>query len=213
MNELKEKTRNFGLSPRCDEFLKNLSNSIGEDEYFSLLNALRIANYAHQGQKRKFGSREDYINHPIRVAESFSTLEDDYCIRLQIDSYIKLTNPDSNLVLTKPNLQIVSLLHDVLEDSSKNLEDPITEIELAKLGIPTELIDSLKLLTKIEGENYYDFIMRISKSHNPLAIRVKIEDINDNLKDLHEGSFKDKYRLAKHILESKLFSIIMQEMF
>ena len=88
----------------------------------------------------------------------------------------------------------VGWLHDVLEDTI------ITEQDLIESGIPTGIINFVKTLTRREGETYYDFILRIKQ--NPTAVKVKIADIEDNINDnLKEGSLKDKYRLAKHVLE------------
>jgi len=54
-------------------------------------------------------------------------------------------------------------------------------------------------LTKIEGENYLDFILRAKG--NEIARQVKIADIEDNMMSLKEGSLKDKYRLARYVLK------------
>ena len=55
-------------------------------------------------------------------------------------------------------------------------------------------------MSKKEGENYLDFILRVKD--DPLAILVKIADIKDNMSSLNECSRKDKYRLALYILEN-----------
>ena len=54
-------------------------------------------------------------------------------------------------------------------------------------------------MTKIEGENYLDFILRAKG--NEIARQVKIADIEDNMMSLKEGSLKDKYRLARYVLK------------
>ena len=91
--------------------------------------------------------------------------------------------------------RIVGWLHDVLEDTDT------TEQNLIDEGIPSRLVKSIKNLTKKEEENYYDFVMRIK--NDPIATKVKIADIEDNLSDnLKEGSLKDKYRLARYILKN-----------
>jgi len=92
--------------------------------------------------------------------------------------------------------KIVGWLHDVIEDTD------ITAQDLVNKGISVRLVNSIKNLTKKEGENYYVFIMRIAT--DKIATKVKIADIEDNLSDnLKEGSLKDKYRLARHILIHK----------
>ena len=86
-----------------------------------------------------------------------------------------------------------SLLHDVIEDTE------ITENDLREFGIDDIVIETVKALSKKDGENYLDFINRIK--HNINAIQIKMEDIKDNLNGLDEGSLKDKYRLALYILQ------------
>ena len=69
--------------------------------------------------------------------------------------------------------RIVAVLHDVLEDS------PVTADRLRSQGFSDEIIAALECLTRNAGESYRDFIER-AKS-NPLARRVKIADIEDNM--------------------------------
>ena len=69
--------------------------------------------------------------------------------------------------------QIVGVLHDVVEDT------PITFQELKEKGYSQEIIDALDHLTKREGEKYGDFITRCRK--NPIALKVKIADLEDNM--------------------------------
>jgi len=70
---------------------------------------------------------------------------------------------------------IAAVLHDVVEDSSVTFE------ELKSQGFSDNVIDALMSCTKINGENYDDFIQRIKGNQNPLAIRVKIADLQDNM--------------------------------
>jgi len=95
-----------------------------------------------------------------------------------------------------PDCIVVGWLHDIIEDTNMSAQD------LVNNGIPVRLVNSIKNLTKRAGENYYIFIMRILT--DPIATKVKIADIEDNLADgLKEGSLKDKYRLARHILKKE----------
>lgn len=70
--------------------------------------------------------------------------------------------------------RIVAVLHDVVEDTSQDL----TTIERA---FDTDLRDAVDALTKREEErdDYMRFIERVSR--NPIARRVKIADIEDNM--------------------------------
>ena len=90
-------------------------------------------------------------------------------------------------------------LHDTLEDTK------ITEQELREF-FPDYVVETVKILTRKKDENYFDFIMRIKNSSNLDALMIKSADINDNLRDLGEGSLKDKYRLAQYILQQQLIS-------
>jgi (p)ppGpp synthase/HD superfamily hydrolase len=69
--------------------------------------------------------------------------------------------------------RIVALLHDVVEDTKYTLED------FRKAGYSQKILRSLDYLTKRDGEEYDQFIKRVK--HNPLARKVKIADIEDNL--------------------------------
>ena len=90
-------------------------------------------------------------------------------------------------------LKVVAWLHDVIEDTN------VTAKQLLKRGINVNLIQSIETLTRLDGENYFMFIMRIR--YDEIATKVKIADLEDNIADgLKEGSLKDKYRLARYIL-------------
>ncbi len=69
--------------------------------------------------------------------------------------------------------KIVAVLHDVIEDTKYTLED------LRKGGYSQKILQSLDYLTRPDGEEYEEFIKRVK--HNPLARKVKIADIEDNL--------------------------------
>lgn len=70
--------------------------------------------------------------------------------------------------------KICGLLHDVVEDSSTTFED------LQNAGFPDHIIAALRCLTKTsETEDYGLFIQRVKS--NPLAVRVKLNDLEDNM--------------------------------
>lgn len=72
------------------------------------------------------------------------------------------------------NERIVGVLHDVIEDTHLTFED------LEKEGFSNDIIDALKCVTKkSEDEDYAEFINRVKT--NPLAVKVKINDLSDNL--------------------------------
>ena len=88
--------------------------------------------------------------------------------------------------------RIVAVLHDVIEDSSISLE------ELSHEGYPQEIIDALDHLTRRENELYDAFIARVKT--NPLALKVKMADLEDNMdvKRLKNITDKDLERLTRY---------------
>ncbi|MDR6962100.1 (p)ppGpp synthase/HD superfamily hydrolase [Pseudomonas brassicacearum] len=124
--------------------------------------AIALASRVHAGQVDKAG--KPYILHPLRLMMKFDGLEE----------------------------QLVSLLHDVVEDGDVTLD------ELRELGIPETAVTAIDCLTKRQGESYDQFIARIRP--NSLATKVKIADIHDNLDLTRLPVLRDKdlERAAKY---------------
>lgn len=124
--------------------------------------AVALACRVHAGQLDKSG--KPYILHPLRLMLKFEDVDE----------------------------QVVSVLHDVVEDGDVTLED------LRELGVSSAAVAAIDCLSKREGEVYEDFIARIKP--NDLARRVKIADIRDNLDltRLPRVSDKDLQRVAKY---------------
>ncbi len=78
----------------------------------------------------------------------------------------------------------VAVLHDVVEDSEITLED------LRKKGFPEEVVKAVDCLTKREGEPYMALVERAKA--NPLARRVKLADLDDNMDLKRQGELSDK---------------------
>ena len=90
--------------------------------------------------------------------------------------------------------KIAGVLHDVVEDSEWTFE------MLEKEGIPKDVMDALRCVTKLsEDEDYDHFIARVKT--NPLAVKVKLNDLKDNMDitRLEEVTEKDLARLNKYI--------------
>ena len=90
--------------------------------------------------------------------------------------------------------KIAGVLHDVVEDSDWTFE------MLEKEGIPKDVMDALRCVTKLsEDEDYNHFIERVKT--NPLAVKVKLNDLKDNMgiTRLGEVTEKDLARLNKYI--------------
>lgn len=88
--------------------------------------------------------------------------------------------------------QIAAVLHDVVEDSEWTLDD------LRARGFPTEVVTAIDCLTRREGELYEAFIERAAV--HPLARRVKLADIDDNLdvRRLDALTERDRERLDRY---------------
>ena len=90
--------------------------------------------------------------------------------------------------------KIAGVLHDVVEDSEWTFD------MLEKEGIPKDVMDALRCVTKLsEDEDYDHFIERVKI--NPLAVKVKLNDLKDNMDitRLGEVTEKDLARLNKYI--------------
>lgn len=75
--------------------------------------------------------------------------------------------------MDEPISQCVALLHDVIEDSDTTADD------LRADGFPESVVSAVEVLTRRRGESYEAFIDRV-RIH-PLARKVKLKDIEDNL--------------------------------
>jgi (p)ppGpp synthase/HD superfamily hydrolase len=69
--------------------------------------------------------------------------------------------------------RIVAVLHDSLEDTSVTLAD------LQAAGYSDEICEAVDCLTRRPGEPYDSMIARVAA--NPLARRVKLADLEDNM--------------------------------
>ena len=132
--------------------------------------ALQIATQVHLGQVDKLGN--DYIAHPTRVAAKFAG------------------NPD---------LQAISYMHDVLEDST------VTEEYLRKL-FSSHIVDAVVVLTKKEGQPYNEYLKQVKS--NEMALAVKLADVEDNVSRLDQLTdletkerLTEKYKLALKVLK------------
>lgn len=104
--------------------------------------------------------------------------------------------------LKDKNTMIVAVLHDVIEDSQYDLEF------LRAQGFDESILEAVDAISKRKNESYKDFVERLS--FNDMAVKVKIEDLKDNLdltrlknidgKDLERI---DKYHKALVFLEKR----------
>lgn len=96
------------------------------------------------------------------------------------------------LSLRSEDEQIVAVLHDVVEDTDITLD------ALRQHGFPEHVLTAIGLLSKQPGDTYEAFIDRLSA--NPLAVRVKLADLADNmnLKRLAQVGDKELARLQRY---------------
>jgi (p)ppGpp synthase/HD superfamily hydrolase len=128
--------------------------------------AIDIATKAHEGQFR-FDNEIPYIEHPKAVAAMFDSIPD------PISRYYR---------------QSVAWLHDTIEDSS------VTADDLRKAGIHWIIIEAVVAMTKLPGEDYDAYLIRVKA--NDLAREVKIRDILHNLGDSPTKNMVKKYAKA-----------------
>lgn len=85
-----------------------------------------------------------------------------------------------------------ALLHDVVEDTQ------ISFPELQNMGVCTEVIEALKLLTHDDAIPYMDYVKKIKE--NPIARKVKLADLkhNSDLTRLDVVDEKAKTRVKKY---------------
>lgn len=111
-----------------------------------------VATLAHRRQVDKIG--EPYIEHPQRVVSRLSKA-------------FREGDQENDIVAA------VGWLHDVLEDSD------LTNQDLLKCGIRSDVIKSVELLTKVPNEPNDEYYRRVSNDY--FARKVKIADMQDNL--------------------------------
>lgn len=105
------------------------------------------------------------------------------------------------LNFTDEKLQMVGLMHDLLEDTETTLD------ELAELGFSDDVIQAIVLLTRTKDVAYHDYIIRLKKP-NPLARLVKLADLRDN-SDIRRALYRsdraqgDMQQAARYLLSYK----------
>ena len=108
----------------------------------------------------------------------------DLALSIAVEAHAGLTDRDGEAYILHP-LQVglmgstdeercAGFLHDVLEDT------PVTAQELLDKGIPAGVVKALGLLTHSKGTDYYDYVQHIIDSHNPIALKVKYNDLQHN---------------------------------
>lgn len=120
-------------------------------------------------------------------------------------------------VMNSPTLKTdteksVAVLHDVLES------DPSAELYLKSVRMPQEVMDALYLLTRDKKDTYGEYIEKIAKSKNLIAIKVKLADLEhnsseDRMKNLSKekaASLLPRYKKATVVLTETLKELTIQ---
>ena len=146
---------------------------------FDLINkAYRFAVEAHQGQKRLSG--EEYILHPLSVAQSLSDW------KLDTASVVG------------------GLLHDVVEDGGKTLEGVKKNFgeQVAELVNGVTKIGEIKLRGAAEEEFVENLLkMIVVMAHDLRVILIKLADRYHNMQTLEFLPLEKQKRIAKEALE------------
>ena len=109
--------------------------------------ALKIATEAHKGQKRWNG--DDYITHPIRVANQF----------------------------TNEKLKVIAILHDVIEDTKITADDLFNKYELDSESV-RDLIYLTKTKNMLYSDYIYNVKRRmISRTIKVADLNDNLQDL------------------------------------
>lgn len=132
--------------------------------------ALKYATIKHMGQTRKNG--EDYINHPIRVAEHVSNYFSD--------------DKDLEQLIT------AAILHDTLEDTNATYNDLANKFGLKVANLVMELTNDNIIKHRIGKTKYLQMKMLLMSND---AFNIKLCDRLDNAIDLDNAPlpFAKKY--------------------
>lgn len=174
-------------------------NDFTQEELHFLGKEIEIWRFADENLEGKLGELEIITFHKMFLkiildrAKAIATSAHDGQVDKAGKPYIEHPLRVMNMGKTVEE-KIVGVLHDVVEDSEWTFE------MLEKEGIPKEVVDALKCVTKLsEAEDYDHFIARVKT--NPLAVKVKLNDLKDNMDITRLGKVteKDLPRLNKYI--------------
>jgi (p)ppGpp synthase/HD superfamily hydrolase len=116
----------------------------------------------------------------------------DDALRLIADKFYGVTDEDGEpyvlhclrvmLGVSDPQVQLVALMHDVVEDTDVSLDD------LSAMGFAPEVVQAVDLVTHRQGVSYAEYVVRLSG--NAWAREVKLADLRDNA-DLQRVLYRD----------------------
>ena len=71
--------------------------------------------------------------------------------------------------------KVIALLHNIMKETN------ITAYDLSNIGFPSDIVKTVVLMTRKNGESYDEFINRIINSQNDQALQVKKADIEQSM--------------------------------
>ena len=123
---------------------------------------------------------EEILQRAIEIATEAHKGQTDRAGKPYIGHIIRVSQAGKNL-----EERMAGILHDIVEDTDWTFE------RLAGEGIPPQVVDAVRCLTKQEGEDYDRFIERVKT--NPIAIEVKLNDLRDNMDATRIPAIDDWY--------------------
>ena len=160
------------IKERFAELEKKIKENNLDVDVDKIENAFVLAYESHVGQKRKSG--EDYILHPIEVAEILVDL------RLDTDTIV------------------AGILHDVVEDPPYTFED------LENHGFSTTIIATLRLLTHEDSEDYITYIHRVKENELARIVKLADLKHNSDESRLSHIDDKVRERLNRYAESIKI---------
>ena len=158
--------------------LRDLLNTYLEPEQVArVLHAYDIGAQAHRGQKRRSG--EDYIFHPVAVAQILASMRMD------------------QQTIT------AAILHDTVEDTHLEHDDLVAEFdeEVARLVDGVTKLDKMKFRTRREADAESFRKLLLAMSRDLRVIFIKLADRLHNMRTIGAMSADSRRRISSETLE------------
>jgi len=166
---------------RRDHGMRNLVATLGEymppERVQSIMSAYELGAEAHSGQKRKSG--EDYITHPVAVAQALADMR-----------------------LDEQTIS-AAILHDVVEDTDVSLDEIRdrfgTEVALLVDGVSK--LDQIQFRSKAEAQAESFRKMMLAMIGDIRVILVKLSDRRHNMRTLDGMPPEKQRRIARETID------------
>ena len=134
------------------------------------------------------------------------------CLDIACRAHNGQRDRDGNAVILHPLMvgsmgktdaeKCAGFLHDVVEDTNWTFKD------LEHEGVPSDIIEILKLLTHDKTTDYYDYVQHIIDSGNITAINVKRNDLTHNI--ARGRAFGYEELIKKHSKALEMLETVLQ---